>query len=84
MKVMITHEAVRLFAPECKANRMPGDAPRFRLTLGRAVKHTARDCCIYLPPKRAWWRMNLTIINYSFWALGMLALGGIVLAALVW
>lgn len=28
--------------------------------------------------------MNAAIINYSFWALGMLALGGIVLATLVW
>jgi len=45
---------------------------------------TARNCCIYPPPKRAWWRMNAAIINYSFWALGMLALGGIVLATLVW
>ena len=83
MKVMIARDAVRLFAPECKANRMPGDAPRCRLTLGRAVKHTARDCCIYPSPKRACWRMD-TAITYSFWGLGMLALGGIVLAALVW
>jgi len=28
--------------------------------------------------------MNAAIINYSFWALGVLALGGIVLAAMVW
>jgi hypothetical protein len=42
-----------------------------------------RDCCIYPPPKRAGWGMNSTI-TYSFWGLGLLAMGGIVLATLVW
>ena len=42
-----------------------------------------RDWCIYPQPKRAWWRVD-TAITYSFWGLGVLALGGIVLAALIW
>jgi hypothetical protein len=47
------------------------------------VRRKFRRGAIYPPPKRAWWRMS-SAMTYSFWGLGMLAIGGIVLATLVW
>lgn len=71
VKVMIMGGRLRLFAAEHKRNRAGGVRAQFH------------DCCIYLPRKRAWWFMT-SAMTYSFWGLGILAMGGIVLATLVW
>jgi hypothetical protein len=49
----------------------------------RCFRERFHDCRIYPPTKRAWWRMS-SAMTYSFWGLGILALGGIVLATMVW